>query len=354
MGVVSLVSSGLILEDTFSSLGHRWEVVPNDLSRWSAEGELVLTGGEVPIFVFLNELTDLPYFVFDIKNRFVPQDVSTTGGIVVYGDKDNYLMLEEYFEEGKDYPWLRLVRNGTRFAGYWSEDGNVWHFISAHDLGFIHPKIGIFLDSPTTTMVVEKARVYRSQNLIIKNVAEGTRVELVAGVEVLKSGVCRRGRADVVIDTNGLNLPLEGRFEVIIPDGTRYSSTQTLNISAGDEYLFNPSLDLYYEDGGEEVYVGQDAENFFGYITSSTGKRDTKMILRNNLTQGRVDNVTVRIEELPYVYLSYELGGTPESELHLGSVAANEELVFYLTITRPDLAYSNLGFSLEVTGDVEY
>lgn len=151
-----------------SSLDPRWSWVNEDPTQWSLSAHpgflrIMTHSGGVGDKNLL--LQSAPTGEFEIQTRviFTPANNFQIAGLVLYQDNDNYLMLGRaycdapppacvgngiYFDhvEGGSFigsnfatsttaqseAYLRVVRQGTAYSGYYSEDGISWALIGTH------------------------------------------------------------------------------------------------------------------------------------------------------------------------------------------------------------------------------
>jgi len=147
---------------------------PGFLRIVSQQGYLFGSGGNAKNLLLQNA----PSGDFEIRTHvfFTPTANFQIAGLLVYQDDDNYLLLGRaycdtapptcagnaiYFdhEEGREFCWqqlcnhnhasrrsiLRIIREGTTYSGYYSEDGVSWMLIGWHTVGknFTPLKIGL-------------------------------------------------------------------------------------------------------------------------------------------------------------------------------------------------------------------
>lgn len=363
MGVVTLQKQGLIYEDSFSasSLDARWEAVPNDSTRYEVTGSLRLKHGADPVFLFFGDLTAEKQFVMDIKNNYNPATDGDFGGIAVYANDTDYILLEEYFDTVtgtvKTYPWLRLVRNYNTYTGYWSEDGVRWNLIDTQEFDRVSPKIGLFLMGATgEDLIIEQVHIFRSTKVAVGNLEAGTRVDLkdAAGV-IVETKVCRTESSSVQLNIASLAQPFTGRITITGTDNIPYDSPYEFSIWGGDEYKYELSLDLYFVDEGVEKLLHKNFEEFLGYV-NGTVAREIQMILRGD---GTYKDISVELESyqgsndyLRLIKIAPDSNGSPG--LYGSSVMfptfINEKR-FWAKLTRetdPTLFKSEINFGIRV------
>lgn len=365
MGVVTLQRQGLIYEDDFSSsLDARWEAIPNDSSRYEVSGSLRLIHGADPVFLFFDPLTAEKQFVLDIKNNYNPSEDGDFGGIAVYANDTDYILLEEYFDSvagtTKSYPWLRLVRDYNTYTGYWSEDGSTWNLIDTQEFDRVSPKIGVFLmGAAGVDLIVERVRIFRSTRVQVDNLEAGAKVELKdAAGAVVDTKICRTGQSSVQLNTASLPQPFTGRVSVTGTNLTVYNSTYDFTLWGGDQYSFEVTLDLYFLDDTVEKPLLKNIEEYLGYV-NATPSRETQMILRGN---GTFKNVTVDLEA--YEGDDYQrlvdiapdvsgAAGTYSKWLNLGTIT--NEARFWIKLSRetdPTRFKSDVHFGIKVHSQI--
>ncbi|MGM7682855.1 hypothetical protein ACSVDA_11945 [Cytobacillus sp. Hm23] len=305
MGLVSLVERGFIYEDDFSSgVNSRWEMSPNSPSRLSHDGEkLNIFHGNNPLYLFLNELTDTQSFVFDVQNTYNPSD-GGVGGITAYGDRDNFIAVEEYFDSESGvlntFPWIRLVRDYKNYFAYWSEDGVEWHTIGSSSLDAAAPKIGLFVEGTSENPLgVEKVRVFSSTEVSITNLLAGMKVSLVDGEGAeIKSQICREHDNKVVFDVADLPFPFNAKI-VIDTGADILDSNSFINIYGGDVYYFEVTPDILFYMGEAEnpISLTVNTEEFLGHLATTNMEQECEVIIRNPLPGTFSD---IQINLVPY------------------------------------------------------
>ncbi|WP_432776008.1 hypothetical protein AAFJ72_03110 [Brevibacillus gelatini] len=356
MSVVALRKSGAIYSDDFSSpsLDSRWSVSPTDPSRWSltdAPGSLRLKSGAQPLYLFLDALSSIKQFVFDMKNTYNPQTSQSTGGIAVFADHTDFFRVEEYYDSAlgtvKSFPWLRLVRDYNTYSAYWSEDGNIWHIIGSEEFNRLAPKIGIFFDSTADDYLdIEQIRIFSHPALTVSNLSPGTRVELLDSQgEVVDSKTCRAGQTTVQFDMLKHPIPFHGSFRFFKADDQEpISSSDQLEMWGGDEYDFAPSLTLFFIDGeGNEVLLQDNTEQFLGHMLQGQYK-EVKMIARNTMNSGTFTNIQAMLTSYAgtdqfkrLVEVAADQNGVPGTwgdSFTLPDTAAGHEQIFWTRISR--------------------
>lgn len=174
--------------DDFDSpaLGSRWSWIREDPAHWSLTsrpGFLRLTALKGTIYTTASNNTkniliqDAPAGDFEVQTRviFTPTQNIQSAGLIVYEDDDNYLALLHAFcgfvpacagnaiyfdheEQGQPTggnfampatvpgeAYLRLVRHGTAYTGYFSSNGMDWTSLGTHEyLGSPPTRVGLF------------------------------------------------------------------------------------------------------------------------------------------------------------------------------------------------------------------
>ena len=368
MSVVSKIKSGYIYETDFSTLSTKWEI--SDLSRITLNDGLTISSGENPFYMYFNQLTSEKQFVLDIKNIYNPTKAGELGGIIVFADENNFIALEEYYDEEKGivntYPWLRLVRDYNVYSGYWSDDGKEWTLVGTHNFGELSPKIGIFLNGKEEDMIIEYVRIFRSPYITIHNPPPRSEIQLVGEDGVLKSMICPVHYPKVAFPVSSYGVPFDGRFRWRSEDG-HYVETEFLrNLWGGDEFKFQISLDLYYKVGEEFKRVEANEEEFLGHINTFNPedlyKRKILMKVKNP-HHYQFYNVSIEVgpykdfkDYSKYVGLSLDEDGEFSQEIDLGIVNPFSEEYFWLELSRAtevDVGINEVYFSLKVNSNVD-
>lgn len=356
MGVVALKTAGFIFQDSFTdtTLDERWELSPNDTSRISllaVPGSLRLIEGAEPLHLFLSELTGISKFVLDVKNVFNPTTAPDIGGLRVFKNEEETILFEEYYDavEGvvNTYPWLRLVREGNTYFGYWSDDGVVWSMEGTDSFSGNAQAIGAFLAGGSSIpMDLESVRVMKSTKIRVENLLEGFKVELLNTSDVVvRTKVCRAGNTTIDLDSTGLTLPFSGKFRVTLPGDLELQSEEVLTIWGGDEYIFQPNVDLYYLDAEDvEHPLQENVEEFIGYLNSAGVMfSHIKMIARNNFETIAFDTISVTVAQYhgtnQYLLTSVapDVAGSPgvfTDSVDIASLAVSSSQPFWLKVNR--------------------
>ncbi|GED68092.1 hypothetical protein BRE01_17940 [Brevibacillus reuszeri] len=303
MSVVSLRRSGFIYEDHFDSpsLDSQWNMTPNDSTRWSlseSSGSLRLKSGAQPLYLFLDVLSSIKQFVFDVKNSYNPTEPGNTGGIAVFADSKDFFHIEEYYDSSlgtaKSYPWLRLVRSLNTYSAYWSDDGVIWNIIGSEEFNRLAPKIGIYLASSSNDYLdAQQVRVFSLPEITVSNLSPNTFVELLDSQgNVVDAKTCRTGNTSIRFDMTKHPIPFTGSLRFIEADGkTAISSSETFEMWGGDEYSFSPSLTLFFIDvENNEVQLQDNTEEFLGHMLQGQ-YREIKMLARNTMKSGTFTNI---------------------------------------------------------------
>lgn len=367
MSVVTKIKSGFIYETDFSTLSTKWEV--SNIKRIKLDNGLHIESGETPFYMYFNQLTTEKQFVLDVKNVYNPTAVDEIGGIIVFADEDSFIALEEYYDEEKGvvntYPWLRLVRDYNVYSGYWSNDGKRWELVGTHDFGELSPKIGLFLKGKEENMLVEYIRIFRSPYITIYNSPPRSEIQLVGQDSVLKSMVCPVHYPKVVFPISSYGVPFDGKFRWK-PEEGQYVETEFLrDLWGGDEFKFQISLDLYYQEGEEFKRVETNEEEFLGNINTFNEedlyKRKIVMKVKNPHNY-QFYNISISVDKYKnfedysgYVGISIDKDGEFMQKINLGVVEPFSEKYFWLEIKRAtevDTGISEVYFSLKVNSNV--
>ncbi|MBO9598573.1 MAG: hypothetical protein J7559_12255 [Cohnella sp.] len=303
---------------------------------------------EEPLYLFLPELTGIDNFVIDAKNVYNPASAGDTGGLVVFVAEDSYLSLEEYYSAAqgtvRSYQWLRLIRNRNDYDAYWSDTGARWRVVGTQSLSASNPKIGLFLRGDTgLDMNVECVRVLRSTKVKVGNITEGTVVRMYNAADAkVDERACTAGRTFVEFDMTEYPAPFTGTFTVQLAEGAVIESVGSFDIWPGDEYSFDVGADLYYQNESDDlVPLATNIEQFIGYMNSGgASHKDIRMVAKNNLTTGTLDNLTISTK--PYHdtdqytrLISLSVDGTMfDNSITTPSVAAGAQFEFWLRVER--------------------
>lgn len=121
------------------------------------------------------ELTALEHtdeFVLTVQNTYNPDSGELFGGIEVLVNDETAIRLEEYYDpiEGIDstYPFIRLVRKGAHFSGYWSNDGITWNLVGSGYVNGRYPKIMIY--SEGGELIVNRIYATKGMSAIVDKV----------------------------------------------------------------------------------------------------------------------------------------------------------------------------------------
>ncbi|WP_145052846.1 hypothetical protein [Paenibacillus xylanexedens] len=357
MGIVSLKRRGLIYQSDFSvpSLEPEWEVLPNDPARLSlteAAGSLRLKHGGSPLYLFYAPLSETKQFVMDVQNVYNPTMATDTGGIAVFAGEQEYLMLEEYFDTTKGtvatYPWIRIIRDYNQYSMYWSDDRVSWNIIGSEGFDVLKPKVGLFLGgSSGENMDVQNVTICHSTKFEVTNIGAGTKVILKdATGTIVAEKTCRSTDASVFFDTSGLPQPFTGSLEVTLRSGVSFSSAEKLDIWGGDQYAFEPNVDLFFIDQEDkEVALESGVEAFLGFLNpGNSGYRNIRMLAKNLMSAGALTDVTIQTSSYKQtdqysrlVSLAKDDAGTPGilgSTVNLGIIAVGEATPFWLQVRR--------------------
>lgn len=371
MSVVSKLRSGFIYESYFDDIDSCWEI--SDLNRVSVNGGLHIECGDTPVYLYFNQLSNEKQFVLDVKNVYNPTKGGETGGIIVYIDEDNFISLEEYYDEEKGvanvYPWLRLIRDYNVYSGYWSVDGKNWVLIGTHDFGGLTPKIGLFLDGTTENMLIEYVRIFRSPYVTVINPPPRTSLQLVGIDGVMKQTLVPVHYPKVAFPISSLGIPLEAKFRWVISEEEIVETDYFRNMWGGDEFKFQISLDLYYKDGEAFKQVDSNEEEFLGYINSGgtdlEGLRNRDILMRLNNSHDYIFR-NVSVTALPYkgdydisrfvsMSLDKESLDTGTLAIDLGDIPPLTEKYFWVRICRAEeyeTGIAEIYFSLDISSSI--
>lgn len=357
MGIVSLKRRGLIYQGDFSvpSLEAEWEVLPNNPARLSLHevvGSLRLKHGESPLYLFYTPLSTLKEFVLDVRNAYNHKTAEDTGGLTVFSNAEEFLMLEEYFDSAKGtaaaYPWVRLVRDHNQYSFYWSEDRVSWNILGSEGFDVLSPKIGIYLHGASgEPMDVSQVTICRSTQFEVSGIGPGTRVLLKdASGNLVAEKVCRSTDTAVHFDTSGLPQPFSGKLDIVLRDGETFSATEVHEIWGGDQYAFEPNVDLFFVDtDGKEVALESGIETFLGFLNPGSGAfRNIQMVAKNLISGGSLTDVMIRTADYKQtaqytrlISLAVDNAGIPGSlgsSAALGTVEAGGSVKFWLQVRR--------------------
>ncbi|GEM_PF-576469 len=113
-------------------------------------------------------------FVIETQVFFTPEENFQRAGLLIYGDRENHLVLSRaycgfvdygcvrngiYYDSttstdsyatettSQDVAWLRLTKSGTNVRAEYSDDGTTWQFIGAHEFSYSGvPTVGLIAD----------------------------------------------------------------------------------------------------------------------------------------------------------------------------------------------------------------
>lgn len=354
MPVVSLKQRGYYFETDFSEGADplTWEVTPSNSDVTTGTGGLLLQQGAAPVHLFLSELTNMKQFRLDLKNEYTPQTEQDMGGLIVYADDNDFIAVEEYYQNGEahTFPWLRIVRDYNTYYAYWSEDGSVWNLIGSETFDRLAPKIGIFVqgDSPIS-MKAQHVRVVESTKVTVENVQAGMLVQLVDEQgAVLTQKRCRTNENKVELSIGHLTLPVYGKFVIQTDIGTLQGSRYQ-EVYGGDVYEYEIQPELLYsnQETGVMEYLDSGVDEFLGYLNAPSGQmyRDTLIYVRNPLP-GTFNDITLTLASygdydhyLHFVEVAPDVDGVPgtfSSSVTIPTLATGEEKVFWLRMKRDE------------------
>lgn len=384
MGLVVQKTKGFIYYDHFEnvSIDSRWEILPtNAFNRFQTgvlPSNLKIKKGNTPAYIFFTELTNIKEFVLDIKCSFNPVAGIDRSGIIVFAHYDDFITLEQYFDEDtgelQSYPYIRLIRDYNTYYAYYSLDGLVWNLIGTQDFDRLAPKIGLYIKGANgSDFDVDWVKIYRTQKITVNNLQPGIKLDLYnENDEVVETKVCRSTDTQVRFDLFAREYPFKGKFRLTIENqisSLNYSQLQ--EYWGGDVFSFEPNLDLYYENDTQQVInLMENYEEFLGFMTSaSIGFKQIKLYIRNNFFAGYFNNVVIKFTAYNntdhysrLVTLAKDNNGVPDTftdEITYSAIAHGEERSFYLKLIRENdpakmFTTKELFFGLAVTSVFEY
>ncbi len=154
-----------------------WSWIRENDALWSLDSEpgylrIVLTGDRPPRNLLVRDVTHQNFQIMT-HVRFKPTSNYQFAGLLVYQDDETMLSLGRaycdtrnfcvgngiYFDAsqngqylGKNFgtdtqseeeAYLRMDKNGTKFTGYYSENGTDWMMIGEHEVSIIDPQVGL-------------------------------------------------------------------------------------------------------------------------------------------------------------------------------------------------------------------
>lgn len=317
--VLKKISSGLVLNEDFSTGSVQSPLVNNSISTISA-GSCLITGGSINLDAFsYNNL------VFEINNSFIPENAGV-GGIRLLKGKDTRELFE--YDDGgavEVTPYVRLVKQGDVYHGYGSDDGVNWE-----DVGFvIFPyceKIGITKGN-TNSYQLNSIKLYSRTYITLKAVIPNYRVDVYKDLTLLSSDTVKGEEINVELP----NIPFSGVIKIYDVDNNLLVDQALNNVWGGDEYIVSPDVDIYtLEDRKLSLYENE----YLGNL--NTGIIEEKYYAKNN---GDSDiNVTVKVAEYSeyktWVTLGLENSSEFNSYINV-DIPANGEVYFWVRILRP-------------------
>lgn len=346
--LLSRISSGFVLEDTFDSevLHERWQVSPSNHSRYSLterKGYLRLKHGDPDIFILMS--APRFDFVMEVDTKYVPIHPSDQGGIVAFRDNLNYLELLEYYDPvtGTTYAYdrLRMIRRSDLFEGYGSNDnGKTWDLIGT---GYLDaPKIGFVLhglqEANSASLDIDGIRIYRDTYIHVGNLNPGQNVKLVTPTgDLVGEAICQPDYDHAKINVQNINFPFSGKIQLYDKSGFLLDETEVLNdIWGGDVFWYGIKLDLEM-DG---ILLRQDREYQLGNMQNGFIERRAYVINNNDIP---VYNVKASIAALSEYYgwewadLAKDLFDFPgeyKDKIELGTILPGEKIPIWIKVTR--------------------
>lgn len=173
-------------DDEFNSgtLDPSWSWVREDSGKWSLTanpGFMRITVQSGDIYSYTDNMKNILLktppasdFTLTTKLTLDPAVNYQQAGLIVYTDDDNYVNVQRKYSSGKKFSiikevneapvetsvtdtagatvYLKLVKSGTTYNGYYSTDGANWTSIGSFTgVSLTNPKIGLFAGSSATT-----------------------------------------------------------------------------------------------------------------------------------------------------------------------------------------------------------
>lgn len=348
---VKRIEEGKILHENFDSpqdlIADGWQMHPaaDRFFMSHAEGYLHVLHGDTPTYL-LRELPDDA--VLEMANTYNPTAEYDVGGFVAYVSDEHSLQLYEYYSVDMgttlSFPFIRLVKAGTEYEGYGSQDGENWDIRGAMDFPEAN-KWGICLEGAEgETLLVHTLSVYKSTELKFQALPKGGRVELwdmAKATPVLLDTTFEKDY-EAVSSTFSRPVPLHINFKVYDAEGVLVADDTYDDVFGGDVFNCGNYLEVYY-DGKPLDLQGND----FGYI--DTFYKDFKLELKNMISVPHT-NVHVEIKKFnaefgdEWVEICKDVNGVPDGnfqkQLFFDEIAADGQVDFWVRITRSSVPIS--------------
>jgi hypothetical protein len=340
---VKRIESGKLLHEVFTDAvdlaADGWNMHPS-VDRFHVDrtaGFLHLKHGETPTYL----LRDVPVAaVIEMTNSYNPTMNSDVGGFVSYVADEWKLEFYEYFHpdigSAPAYPYVRMVKDVTEYAGYGSQDGLNWDIRGDYAFPEGH-KWGLALEGVEgSDLRVSSLCIYKSTSITFRGIPKNGKVLVYEeGVARDLIGECLESNYEGVISVFARKMPIAAVVEVYDAEGTLISQGAFSEVFGGDVYHCGQFMEVLYEGVPFELM-----NNDFGYIDSFY--KDFKLEIKNQITAAHTDvNVDVRRYSEAFgwewVEVALDQGGSP-GEFSKGIVIPNiqgdSSVFFWVRIMR--------------------
>ncbi|MFC5587543.1 hypothetical protein ACFPRA_01300 [Sporosarcina soli] len=168
--------SGVVVDDTFKSLGNEWSTT--DVNLTSINDGLVIEHSETKDVRVLRDIP-LDASVFFISVDYTPTHEGEKAGITLYKNRNESIELLE-FKNGRheELTDVKVIKNGDEYT-FEMKRGQDWEFVDSFEHNF--NKIGFVTKqglSAFDNLVATRFLALRSDKLTVRNLLDGFRVEL--------------------------------------------------------------------------------------------------------------------------------------------------------------------------------
>lgn len=344
---VKRVESGKIIYEDFRNsvdlVADGWQLHPsvNRFFMDLTDGTLNILHGDSTAYLF-REIPE--YAVLEMRNTYNPVDIFDFGGFVAYVTDSHKLELLEYYNEQTGstlaFPIVRLVKEGTEYEGYGSQDGRNWDIRGS--INFPEATLwGVELEGDIgETLKIHTLAVYKNTKLAFRALPLGGRVEVyhtdtVTGeTELVGTGFEENYEAEISVF--GLPMPLNATVKVYDEDSELVAEDSFGEAFGGDVFHCGNFLEVYYNNRPLDVY-----QNDFGYINGFY--KDFRLELRNMIDVPHT-NVNIEIKKYleefgwEWVEICKDAGGVPDmlfqKMLTYDEVPADGSVFFWVRVTR--------------------
>lgn len=342
---VKRVESGKIVYEDFSNsvdlVADGWQLHPSTDRFYMdlTEGTLNLLHGTTPTYL----LRELPTeAVLEMRNTYNPVDVYDFGGFVAYVTDQERLELLEYYNEEMgttlSFPYVRLVKKGTEYEGYGSQDGRNWDIRGSID--FPNATLwGVELEGAAgQNLKIHTLAVYKNTKLKFRALPLGSTVEvydLRSGTPELIDTLTNTGY-EAEMSVFGYVMPLKINVKIYNDAGELVADDNIDGVFGGDVFHCGNFIEVYYN--GQPLDV---MNNDFGYLDDFF--KDYRLELRNMISVPHT-NVNVEIKKYneefgwEWVDICKDLNGAPDGNfskvIQFDEVPANGSVFFWVRIMR--------------------